>query len=768
MLKNIYKYNHPLHGNIHIQVIGKEFSFFSLTKNESYGKRFTFKSETDMKEKINNSFHYHPGDFTLAKMCAYIGAESDDERVQTKRMKAEKEEEYGEEKQLSRIEEYSFPFKELSENLSDKDLLSLMRTSRIMYKFLYMTSRDRLYIRYSLFLNTGNMAIQKEDVWNLHIDTNLTNEQIQKLTEFKSLRSVRIEYGTLSSISTTEDNKTNMVFSSLKFNKLVVEFPKTEDIFWLYYIPKRVRKLTILDGRNKSVKGYPSASIRFQGPLLANDIIEFKCYPLISQEFPDFPYLEILEIHATRFDINYLLPETVVEAKFGHLAEGPKTLPSGIKKLTIGNTYSNRITPFPESLEYLDISLSSSNNNVVQSVFGSRNLGLELNKLPNSVKKLIVITDLNIVDEITTLPDELQELWLYTRRNIIDFKRVGFPSSLRIMRITLTSSLGVISNWPSNLEKLTINIKKEAPNLIVNGLPNSLEEIEFPELIVENLTLPPNVKKFIARSENVDIKVLQQSLEHLAVAYIHDKTVMFPRHFYNENVIFPQNLKHLEYHNVPNDKKIHIPKSLKSLALKYTDILPTTTYIPHLPDDLESLLINVPQNNYVLQLSSENNKNIKYLTIIPPTFIIENSGTIVKDKKKQEIAIQQMIKTMVPLGVEFLTIHYSKHYDYCAIDLLTSPYVIKKLEVKHRVAGTTRTIFLFGQLTVPVFFNDQMGKLRDDILSIEFEKGSIYKEFFELPLSLEYIRLPKSYPREHVEKWSGVAEGRVRVEFNDE
>lgn len=784
MSQNIYKHQHPLHGNVYLKIIGNNFTFFSLEKSQPYGKKITFTNKTDLMEKINNSFYYHPDTFTLDKAIKYIGVDTFGETKEGKEEQDEPPITAKKSKTEFPMEDVPVvPFSNITEMLSNDEILSLMKTSKTMYNFLFLVVANRLYMKHSLFLNNV-LFINKDQVKNLNIDV-ITMGSVatlgKELLEYKNLVRVKVKNSLLPFVYKR--------LTELRIIELTVEFYNNKgnpadkmNSLTLNHIPVYVRKLTILDENNRISDFFPLSTIKFSGELKTEKLIEFSCGPKIDVEFPNLKGVEIIKIQCDHLiSGSYRLPDSTIEAKFNRYCEGPITLPQTLKKLTVSHNYKNSIMPLPPSLEYLHITVAG----VQRFAILTDEYGEFINNLHDNLKDVTFVSEIYLNSDvlITKVPKNIEKLILNTEYNAIDFEHIVFPKSLKTFFLSLTGDEEVVRNWPKNLEKLTIRIG-DRNEIEIRDLPDSLLDIEFVYWSAFKVEYPKNLKRLTAKLDSIVVNDLPASVEYLKITGV--------TKLENVDVKFPRSLKTLAFRMTENDS-VYLPDSLNSLYISYDES--DEIVIPKLPNDLENLSLSLRTFNVFINYSNENQKNIKHVEImVPEEFFDENEEeeseedeegeeeSEEKKKKKEEKKkrkeekveeeIRDLIKGLTPHGVEFLTIKYRNHnHKYYGIDLLTREYPsLQKLKIeynpRYRGKSSNKTIFLFGKLFIPLAFDDPLENLRDDITYIEFEKGSTYGGDFTPPILTEYMRLPKGYPGFH--KWDDTIKGQIRIVFNDE
>lgn len=757
MLKLLYKYNHPIHGTIHLSVAGKSCSFFSIKSQQQYGKEFTYNNYDDLVDKINTKFHYHKNDFTLEKEMKYISGDVDDNKKMIKKYKVE------------HLDEERIPFVPLMDivnTLTNKEILSLMSTSKLMYNMVYLIVKNRFFINVSLFLNEV-VIINKSDVEKLNIDVTLTTEEEKTiLKEFTKLRVVKMkinELGLYGDVLTQVEELILVPYK--KFTKKENPIVKVN----LSHIPPRVNSLTIHD-MHEHKKSIPNGSVSFIGTLKAQGLKKFTCAQKIVGKFPDLGKIEYVNMRS-RYK-SYTLPDTVVEATFGFYCRGPLVLPTSLKKFKGSINYDARVFPLPDSLE--SFSFTYKDEELLFEIFETSNIGTILERMPKSLTtlKLKIYGTAVFNGTIEKMPPNLKRMDLALQSNVIDFKKVVYPDSLTDLAFTLDGYNEKITRWPAKLRKLSIFLSNEEEDnrAEIENLPNSLEEIEFPFDHIHKVIWPKNLKTLISTEYTPHGNELPNSIEFLKIREVN-----------HPDTVFPNKLTTL-YYDLIRTKDIYFPKSVKTLTLEYPVWFTKENeiVIKNLPDDLEDFSFYPRNDNYTIEYSEQNHKNIKVM-------MLENGVLPEAIAKPYKVKIP---KGTIPRGIERLEIRNSHNYYYQGIDLFfydevthevtneVTREVTKKVtnEVTHPSLKIVRverhnekkTIFLLGTLTIPVFYYGTLDNLAPEVVKrIEFESGSRYSAYFDPPPFLEYIRLPKYYT--WLDKWveGNLVDG-VVVEFNSE
>lgn len=789
-IPGVYKYQHGVHGNIFLKIIGNECSFFSIEKNSKYGTPFTFSNKNNLISRIKGNFHYQKDDFTLNKAIKYvtIGAppdtkkskleefdvesdeplinikketqgipesqvtkemqenevkkgktiykymkngipmvifETNDERRERenqelkdiqkninemKLMTNTKEETYLESLQMENVSE-------ISDYLTFEDMRLLMQVSKQLFNIVFMANRHRININYSFFKH-GELLIRKSDVRNLVFDFTVDKEDHDYFREavaidiknFSDLALVKLNNSTLKLIHKSLDG------TGIKTLEVIFDEPS----FDMSHLPRTTQTLKIIK------------DAEFNGPIIFNkngkkpmDLATFICPVEIDGEFPNLNGVREVKINKVVND--FTLPNTVVRATFFTDCKGPLSLPNALVKLQIGNKYRNSIIPLPRTLDKLYINMGNQIDNSdvgIRSVFGTTDIEGIYNLLPKSLVSFFFVTNGVLVGKVKTLPPNIRVLGHRTTTGSFDFRDIKYPSSLRILSVSLHQNRGTITNWPDNIVHLSLT-GKESNSFLIKNLPKSLKTIEFIDFDTK-IEFPPKVEEFVGTTSILIASRVPDSLKHLTVNHLVKLT--------NAPVVMSKNLEVLEYFDA--DKLVELPDTLKKLFLRYPDNdrfgITSDIFIKDLPRDLETFNLNPGSRNYKIHYTDSNNKNIRNMEFINtfdvPRFVRPEDNVLPANSGR------------------FLTIPHSLQHLHI-VNVSGTFYGINFLTNDHphlsRIHVDKKTIFIDGNLLIPKDYGKPLVNLRDDIESIIFEEGSQYDVEFKPPKGLKYIRVPK-------------------------
>lgn len=744
MVNNLFKHEHPVHGKVLIKVVGNNFSFFSTNQQKIYGPSFSFKNKKDLMSKINGGFYYHPDDFTPDKAVKYISVDTDDEGQTVKKFKSETQstqttidpvlKELTENFTIDRL--ITDEFVSINGYLSKNDIKALMKTSFYFYRVLFLLNRNKLYTRLTFFENESvSELIKKQEVVNLIIDTITTKND--EFKEFTSLKTIRVDQELLAlhhnELMKIEHNKINNDDTGIK---LVVEFKKGE--FNLVHIPKNTYSLHI-----KSVSRFPID--KFAGKLRCENLGLFNCEPDVRGFLPDLTGVE--DFRCNKIALGDSLPDTVKYAIFGFSSPGIEKLPPRLKTFSFGTAYQYPIRELPKTLTYLNIGPNIS----YQRVFNNENLQTFVSNLPKTLKTLLFHYSNRIPNDlITELPSELEKLSLSVAA--FDFRNIKFPETIDFFEFFIRNDVyrAPITNWPPKMTQLNIvgGISDDNNNLTLENFPDSLKFIKFPDVtgfmdLKNVLKLPKNLTVFDSKFLNIEPEYLPDTIEQL-IAW-----ELLP--IGNNPIKLPKNLKDLKYFST--DINPQFPSGLEALVITFRDLVDDEMItVNNLPPNLITFGLLASTHKFTVTYSIENNRNIKILMFMNvgytdgrDVFNIKNSGD----------------RLNIPNQLEELLINNSTG-NYYGINLLTNSHPQLRI-ITARSNFILNNIFVEGFLSIPADFTGGLNNLRDDINTIVFDDGSSYNQYFNPPLFVEYIRLPKGYT--HHERW--LNKDRIIIDFND-
>ncbi|KAM9970118.1 hypothetical protein ACTFIR_001958 [Dictyostelium discoideum] len=319
----------------------------------------------------------------------------------------------------------------------------------------------------------------------------------------------------------------------------------------------------------------------------------------------------------------YVLPQSLTDLTLPNLPQSFENFPTTLKKLTI-NTNEN----FSSHIDFRANIFNNNNNNSYNSSIEilkikSHSLLIELNSIPNSVKKLDIDVDLLHPIYEHMLPKSLKSL------NI----RV-FVESFKFLKGSLPDGLAELNCIDRGLDNLEVGL---LPNSLKSLSLNSINKHGFNKTIKEGF-FPKNLKYLnlgyfnqqiqppIGGSTEFTNNSLPNSLKYLNLGEVYNKPIsanslpvtlekLIFSPFFNQKLLinsFPLNLFHLEFgNNFNNQIPIGVlPNSLKVLIFgnRFNQIL----LIGSLPSSITHLIFgsiainssfNCPINENVLPSS---------------------------------------------------------------------------------------------------------------------------------------------------------------------
>lgn len=333
-----------------------------------------------------------------------------------------------------------------------------------------------------------------------------------------------------------------------------------------------------------------------------------------------------------------------------------KNLPPNLKKLKLYSCDDITLDNLPNSLEILDISCFSNQQNILDYLPTSlKILNIKITKVYKSVQNnangnsdLEVDKNNNKIN-FDSLPSGLESLKIFTK---YDDELNCLPTGLKILYLP-SEYTKEIKNLPKNLEELKIPLKYEYLNSfnvckkikkIIIGfsnkshiqnssdfdltqIPNSIEEIEFGDDFSQQIkkNLPPNIKKIIFGFNFKPFSIdLVDSIEHLEFGYNFNGTIetypsnlkylKFGRNFNQSINLLPEGLIFLSINERYHSKINKLPSTLEFLEFnsyaeyKY-DIMciPDSVHTIILGKYMEKNKINIPKNLKNITYPENNN-----------------------------------------------------------------------------------------------------------------------------------------------------------------
>ena len=135
------------------------------------------------------------------------------------------------------------------------------------------------------------------------------------------------------------------------------------------------------------------------------------------------------------FNQKVILPENLTQITFGNCFNQKVILPENLTHITFGYEFSQEVN-LPEKLKYLMIDCNNLNiinylpNGLEELILGY-NFDLELNNLPNFIKRIIFYISSNYNKELNNLPNLLEYLELPKK---YDKKISNIPNSLKTVK----------------------------------------------------------------------------------------------------------------------------------------------------------------------------------------------------------------------------------------------------------------------------------------------------------------------------------------------
>ncbi len=556
-IREMRKYDHPVHGKIVIKDIGENVvSFFS---NGTYGKPLEYSNKQDLIKKLNNEFHYNPKEpFTIEKFAKYISAEGAIKRAKLEETKKQKD------FMTRMVIDKIFPYNE--KRTLQNELLSITKTMYYQGFFEDTISQTDLFIKYSLFLNENEeLQNSKRFVKNLEIDT----YEFDKFNprEFSNLKNINIK----SSYLNYGSNDRLSLLDTIETLAIKID---TEDFNFLL-IPENVVNLKLMSDE------YPSGVLRGNMYSLTN--------------------LKSFESNIPFKDTTFL-PFSVEKIKFTNFNKEDFFIPKSTKILDITFTDTLSLKDLPDSISTLKLR-------------GNRYIQIE--NLPKDLKVLkIYNTQVGQFNLDKVIPYGLKELIFYCRK--IDFSTEKLPPTLETLSLGLPSSednlIGeeelilpdglknfiflihkklIVKKWPPGLKTILIH---NIDPIDFATLPNSIEEFHASLSVNKNLKLK-NIKSFsipfgtaYSNFENY----LPSSLNSLYMRYVNETISNLPiglkrlvclYGFYAFYFRGDSRIEELIVYsnNISTEMPIYIPPNLKELKTSRNILL------RNLPETIEEI-----------------------------------------------------------------------------------------------------------------------------------------------------------------------------------
>lgn len=786
MYPNIYKYNHPVHGNICVKRVGNTCSFFSFKQKQTYGNSFTFKNKEHLISQINNNFHYHDNDFTHKEFMKYVVIKGEFDEFVKKR----KTEESHEPHEPSLIEKLGIAeLKSLMENMSKEDFYNLVTTNKELFEKYYELNKDRMYIKYSLFLNKkASSYMKKGNVEKLFLDWG-GSENDFSLDAFKKLKTLRIGYyelqtlhSKLHDIGYTEtiyetDEETEKQYMYKIYHGIRMEVPFYYGFFDLAYLPKYTNSL-LIENDDPGV-----GAMQFLGTIESEILRDFKCDVTIVGRLNYFNFsLEKIELYGKEGFEPIILEDNVKEIIFHdkvssklityptHRYTGNEMhyLPRDLVKLTIGSGFYSGITPIPHTLTHLRIikdkpdPLNRNPREAFWNLFSTKNIEKIFSHLPPNIEEFELIVDAPLKGVLTTLPKWLKKLVIRTGTPLLSVKDIDWPDNLVELEFNVSDNEPTIKKWPHLLRKLTLSGKRfivgrDEPssdvNVIVTNLPNSLKEFELLEpnvggINLTNFELPTSLERFTAKGATIYFAGhLPRSIKYLNVKGVSDTVLK------HTELSFPRGLEEIVYQGVR--AYAHLPSSLKRVTLIYDPEFKKDILLNTLPPNLEEFYFDPDIREFKVIYTQENEKNIRIVTFINQwSRFLGNPGVNFRlPLNVTELRLENINGTFY--GLAFLTNEYQNLSTIHVYDIKRGTQV---------ESSTKLTILANNRVFIPIGTLTGLPKnLKDTITHIVFEEGYSGPRYFLPPRDLKYAKLP--HRSQFYKEWDRKD---IEIEFDEE